>query len=471
MNLKMRRERGIIKGILSVFGLALILFCILLTGCARLEGWGLVIWSVKGTAAKAGTIVPVYLKSNISKTYIIGLPDDSKTKIEVPFATIEFFTSKKAAEKRAREFAPYALYYLSAGRDGLPVRDKPSVTGRRVYRLRLGESVKVLNRVEGEAVFTGGKALPGEWYFVQATDGTRGYVFSNTMILYEEKEGISVPVLTTAPTPSASLLDMIYAKPWRPAYYQLMLDEDTVDPDLFLLQYGLFADAKNSQVRIELPGYSKAFDFSSVSQMGDWLVFEGSNLRIKFENESTIVADWSGLEPVLPEEGWIFGGQAARFVHLDTSIPVIISGESSRRDSELKIFFQRVSQLQTDGSSSVTFLSDHAGILTIDLKGNFEWSHIDQLPAGFAPEISPGSDTNALKGKIRFGLHLGAPLSSYWMGGFSLLMGKESQRYDFVYRFENEQLIIAKAIQVSLRGTTESIDSRFSPVNYYLINK
>jgi len=101
--------------------------------------------------------------------------------------------------------------------------------------------VKVLNRVEGEAVFTGGKALPGEWYFVQATDGTRGYVFSNTMILYEEKEGISVPVLTTAPTPSASLLDMIYAKPWRPAYYQLMLDEDTVDPDLFLLQYGLFA--------------------------------------------------------------------------------------------------------------------------------------------------------------------------------------------------------------------------------------
>jgi len=51
----------------------------------------------------------------------------------------------------------------------------------------IGESVKVLNRVEGEAVFTGGKALPGEWYFVQAADGTRGYVFSNTMILYEEK--------------------------------------------------------------------------------------------------------------------------------------------------------------------------------------------------------------------------------------------------------------------------------------------
>lgn len=158
--------------------------------------------------------------------------------------------------------------------------------------------------------------------------------------------------------------------------------------------------------------------------MGDWLKFEGSNLRIKFENESTIVADWSGLEPVLPEEGWIFGGRYRLGVHLDTSIPVIIPGESSRRDSELKIFFQRVSQLQTDGSSSVTFLLDHAGILTIDLKGNFEWSHIDQLLCWFCPEISPGSDTNALKGKIRFGLHLGAPLSSYWRVVFRFLWVK-----------------------------------------------
>ncbi|NLH89499.1 MAG: hypothetical protein GX469_04130, partial [Treponema sp.] len=167
---------------------------------------------------------------------------------------------------------------------------------------------------------------------------------------------------------------------------------------------------------------------------------------------------------------------AARFVRFDASIPVIISGENSRRDSELKVFFQRVSQLQTNGSSSsATFLSDHAGILTIDLKGNFEWSHIDQLPAGFVPEVSlgsgSGSDGNVLRGRIRFGLHLETQLSSYWMGGFSLFMGEEPQRYDFLYRFENEQLIMAKAIQVSLRGTTESIDSRFSPVSFYLISK
>ncbi len=96
MNFEERRDQGVSKGVFSIVGLVLILFCILLASCARLEGWGLVIWSVKGTTAKAGSIVPVYLKSNISKTYMIGLPDDSKTKIEVPFATIEFFASKKS---------------------------------------------------------------------------------------------------------------------------------------------------------------------------------------------------------------------------------------------------------------------------------------------------------------------------------------------------------------------------------------
>jgi len=485
----------------------LLVFSTLGIGCTRLEGWGMIIWSIKGTTAKAGTVVPVYLKSNISKTYVIGLPDDSKAKIEVPLATLEFFSSKNAAEKRAKEFAPFASLYLSAGRDGLPVREKPSVSTRRVYRLRLGESVKVLSKVDGEAVFTGGRALPGEWYFVQAMDGTRGYVFSNTMVLYEEKENAAAPVIGTSPAPSAALLDMIYAQPWRPAYYQLMIDDDTVDPDLFVLQYGLFADAKNSQVRIELPGYSNVFRFSSVSQGGDWLIFEGSKLRVRFENDSTIVADWSGTDSVLPDEGWEPNAQSARFIKFDMSVPVVLSGENSRRDSELKAFFQRSAMAQSNSSSAsiststITFLSDLAGILSIDARGTFEWSHTDQLPAGFAPEVlaagvgsampgaqatgaatttgtsSKGSTSSVsaanapIKGKIRFGLHLGSSLSSAWMGGFSLLVGDKPDREDYVYRFENGQLVIAKASPVTLRGTTESLDSRFSFASYYLVVK
>lgn len=472
MDSSLRKRKGIAGKPLLVICLGAMLLSLLLSGCSRLEGWGLVLWSVKGTSAKAGAVVPVYLKSNISKTYVIGLPDDEKSKIEVSFPSLEFFSSKKAAAKKAQEFAPYAAMYLSAGRDGLPVREKPGVSTRRVYRLRLGESVKVLGEApEGEAVFTGGKALPGKWYFVQATDGTRGYVFSNTMVLYEEKEGTSAPVIASAPAPSASLLDIIYAKPWRPAYYQFMIDDSTIDPDLFILQYGLFADAKNSQIRVELPGYSNVFNFGSVSQSGDWLMFEQSTLRIRFENESTIVASWGDGDPVLSDEGWTRGGQAARFVQLDTSIPVMLSGENSRRDSALKTFFQRSASQKPNKESVDTFLSDSAGILSIELNGTFEWSHTDQLPAGFVPEIAGSAQESIIKGKIRFGLHLGMTISSAWMGGFSLLVGDNPDREDFVYRFENDHLVIAKADSVTLRGITENLDTRFSTVSYYLVVK
>lgn len=225
------------------------------------------------------------------------------------------------------------------------------------------------------------------------------------------------------------------------------------------------------RIRVELPGYSNAFNFSSVSQAGDWLVFEGSNLRIRFENDTTIVADWGGTDPVLPDEGWAKGDQSARFVHIDTSVQVVISGENARRDSELKSFFQRIAQMQPNAGSTLSFLSDSSGILSIDQSGIFEWSHTDQLPAGFAPDVPTDAKNNVLRGNIRFGLHLGAALSSAWTGGFSLFTGDKPDRQDFVYRFENGQFIVAKASAATLRGTTEGVDTRFSPATYYLVVK
>jgi len=460
------------RGLFAVVILAAVLVASvagLLAGCARLEGWGVVVWSVPGTSAHAGAVVPIHLRSNISKSYLIGLPGDPKTKMEVPFAYIEFYRSKGAAEARAKEYAEYAPLYMIAGRDGLPIRDRPSVSARRVYRLRLGETVKVIARVKGEAVFTGGTALPGEWYQVQAQDGTRGYVFSNTMTLYSEEKGGSAPVMAGSSVPNSALLDLLYAKPWRPAYFQLMIDEDTVDPDLFSLQFGLFADAKNSQIRLNLPGYSNVFKFKSVSTAGDWMQFEGSSLRIRFESEGSIIADWSGSDPILPEEGWAQGMSSARFIQVDASIDSIRAADDARRKAELKAFFARWEQKTGASARQLSFMSEKAGILAIEAKGSFEWSHVDQLSAGFAPESAGGS----VQGDIRFGLHLGEGLSSAWTGGFSLVAGDSDKpvRYDYVYRIEGDQLIIARAGEISLRGVTEGLKRAFGPISLYIAVK
>ena len=124
-------------------GLALLFLILSLAalgaGCSsRRIGWGLVLWTVKGTGAKAGTLVPVYLKSNITKNYVIGLEEDPKARVEVPLWQVEFYPSKRAALRHAEEIKPLASIYLIAGRDGLPVRAQPSNKAERSEERRVG---------------------------------------------------------------------------------------------------------------------------------------------------------------------------------------------------------------------------------------------------------------------------------------------------------------------------------------------
>ena len=60
--------------------------------------------------------------------------------------------------------AEYLDVFMSATRDGVPLRYKPTNAEKRVFKLRQGQVVKVFAKVEGESVTTGGKTLPGDWY-------------------------------------------------------------------------------------------------------------------------------------------------------------------------------------------------------------------------------------------------------------------------------------------------------------------
>jgi len=238
MNKYMNRNK-ISQSLAGLLTSALLLALVLVLGvsCSSQTGWGVVLWSIKGTDAKAGSIVPVYVKSNITKTYVIGLNDDRSVKMEVPLWQIEVFRTKKAAEKRVSEMGEWKSIYLIAQRDGLPIRQKPANGERRVYRLRQYEMVKVLAKVQGEAVYTGNVALPGEWYQVLTMDGTKGYVFSNTMKLFDESTG-EEPSMPTD-TSGQDTVSTILTTTWRPSWYTTMLNSNAVDLDYFSMQYGL----------------------------------------------------------------------------------------------------------------------------------------------------------------------------------------------------------------------------------------
>jgi hypothetical protein len=281
----------------SRFALILMALPLLLASCTPRLGWGVLLWSAPASGLHAGAIVPVYIRSNIEKLYVVGVPG-GRTKIEVPLWQLELFKSKGAAEKRLADFGSFVTSYLFANRDGLPIRDSATNLGKRVYRLREGQSVKILAEVKGDVVSSGTTPLEGSWYNVLTEDGTRGYVFSNTMRLYDELVEAPPSVADDSSKDPAHRVDLVFSRVWRAEYFQAMIDEGRVDLDLVSPRFGFFADSVRRQIRIELPAVSQVFNYSSIAQSGEDIVFEGTALRVRLDGDRKLVADWSGASSV-----------------------------------------------------------------------------------------------------------------------------------------------------------------------------
>lgn len=440
-----------------------------LASCSPRIGWGVMLWTIKGTSAKAGSIVPVYLKSNITKLYVIGLEDDKKEKLEVPLWQIEMFRSKSAARKSVAQMADLVSLYMIAIRDGLPVREAPSnsIDTKRVYRLRESEMVKVLKRVDGDAVYTGSEKLPGDWYQVLTMDGTKGYVFSYTMKMFDENSDL-VPEQKDIQADSGAI-NTVFSRTWRPAWYTSMMEEGTVDLDYFSLRLGLFSDAINKQVRVELPSASKVFQYSSISQDKDWLVFESTDLKIKLESPTSLLVSWGPANEGLPEDsaGWNAGDTFVRFVAVEKDIREAIRSEEARRSDALRGFFRAVAAAgggEGDGAGTLTFSSPAAGTFKLWPSGSYSWKDTLFLPAAFAPSADDSAPEQ--KGTVAFGLRLSDNLTRLWQGGFSLYSDSTGQRTDYVYKLETKGLVLAKAIASAPGLPLSDIEKRLGTATF-----
>lgn len=394
-----------------------------LAGCSRRLGWGVVLWYFEGTEDKAempapdrvpaadrvpaGTVVPVFIKSNINQTYVVENPATRK-KAEVPVWKIELFRSKREAETRARGFSPYTGLYAVALRDGLVLRDEPRNSAIQVYRMRRDQEIKILERTEGEVVTTGGQALPGDWYLAMGEDGTRGYVFSNQLRLFDEAEDPAAGA-AAVPDPGADM-EPLFTRTWRPAYFRTMIEESRVDLELFGPQYGIFTDAVRRQIRIEYPGASRYFNYTNVLFQPDGSYrFEGLPLTLRFPEPDA-------LEVTIESE---YGEGTHPFIVFDQDIREIVRREELRRANVL-------ARMVADGDR---FVSDEWGALTITRSGRFTWAAYGKLIPEGVPEYSGDAGT------ILPALFLGPLLAGDWDGGISLTFdGGQKPRVDFVYR-------------------------------------
>jgi hypothetical protein len=430
----------------------LIFAVLLISSCSRLLGYGVLLWSVEDPAVPSGTVLPVYIKSNIDRVWVVGIPKEFRAngnradKIEIPLSKLELSGSKKKALERAEAFSPYALLYAETLQDGLPIREHPDNGARRVYRLKLGEIIKVLTLVEGvEAVGASGDPLPGEWYRVLTEDGITGYCFSYRLKLFDHTGGSLAAIMLDQQEPEDPNLDRLLARTWSAESYGTMVNTGKIDLDELSHHWCFDPGQDTGIVRIKTKDLELSFDYTKIRSTGSqsWR-FEGTPLQMNLRSETTLAVQFTGENGVL---------RTLLFVALPSSVDDIILQETARREELFRTIYEY----------GPIYSSNNYGTLTFSEDGRFSWNGNYLL----VPQVISASALGS--GVLDMRLHVSDVLSSRYDGAFTMRfdgIGGIRTTTDFIYAIDPQGLRMEYVPETSLDGVTV-VRRASSPVVVY----
>ena len=436
----------------SVFLLGLIL-----ASCSKTIGWGVVLWPPEGSALEYGMAAPVLFKSNITKTYALRLPDSQDIE-ELELWRIDLYQNRKSAESAAESFAELASVFGITARDGLLLRDKPENLGTQVYRLRLDQEVKLLKKVRGAVVETGGVPLPGDWYQALAEDGTTGYVFSNQLIFWDRNEEERPSAISDAPRLDIQIGEL-FNSVWRPDYFIPMADSGEVDLRSYHPRFGLFADATQRMVRVERPGFSRVYRYTSVTQAADG-TFElvPTGVKIHFNQSGDLI--------LTPPETDLSAALRASRDPANPDAPITLGFRKQRDDPQTVILAEerrRLAKLGMLVADGERFESEFFGVLIMTRSARFTWVGTEALVPLILPEDAGET------GAILMDTFLSPELALSWDGAFSLLFDSEKRpRVTFAYRATPDGLELAHLPPSLITGATASSPTELSSIAYFV---
>ena len=424
--------------------LVFLFFCVFLSSCSSKLGWGVLLWSTEEPAILSGTVLPVYIRSNIDKVWVAGVPDGKRgggaAKIEIPLSRLELAGSRKKARKRAESFAPYALAYAENLQDRLPIRDNPDNNARWVYRLRTGEIVKILSRAEGQpAIGASGDPLPGDWYRVLTEDGSVGYCFSYRLKLFEHTGGslaASVPVLSEIIADDPDL-DLLLSKTWSSDIYSAMINSRRINLEDLSRHWRFEPGQETGIAHIHAPGIDLNFSYTKIRPDGSraWR-FEGSGLSMQMRNDTTLAVQFSE------------GSGSTRslvFVALPIDVEDLIIQENVRRERLYNAIY----------SQGPVFTSNNYGTIVFEEDGSFSWSGFDLLVPQY---IGAGVQGN---GTVSMDLFLDSALEDRYSGAFTLRFvhtagaaGRETAMLRCMYFLDNQGFRIETTPESSIDDFT-----------------
>jgi hypothetical protein len=318
-----------------------LVFSLALSSCGPGQGYGVVLWAAKDGPLASGDLVSVARKTQAEGKLAVR-SRRLKGVFEVDAWRIRLFASRNQAEVEQERYKPYLDLFAYARREGLPLRDQPNQEARRVYKLREGELVKVLE--QGEA-----KELIGTyenfWYRVLTEDGSEGWCFGYFLPVFRssgDPQEEAVRLMAQDP-----LLDALVSTSWRPEYFQEMADRGRIDLERFRPEIGFFIDAVRKQATLALPGYSQSWDYREISNVGpNRYVIAGPEMRVTMSSPDRMVLTYFRKEQQLSQV----------FINFTGDLEQLIKSEGERRLARFHEFFKRGPVMSSSGYGRIRLL-------------------------------------------------------------------------------------------------------------------
>jgi hypothetical protein len=357
-----------------------------------------ILWPAAESGLTAGSQVPI--TAGIDQDVLTISVDGSTQEVEA--WRVLTFDDTQGSVEFSRQFEEWEDRYARSLRTALPVRERAESASTRIYRLREGEVMKILDRTE-DTVDEGN--LSDYWYRVLTREGTIGWVFG----YYLEVTGASGRSTRASTDQEATeeLLQDVAAVSWRPTYFDEMIDSGFIDLDRFSPRFGLFVDTETEEVRIVLPEFQRTYSYGDISSPSRNVIrFTGTSLELSLQGDRE-------LEALYTVDG---RDRSETFVRFEEDIAEIVAAERERRSRSLEQILNRGNGL----------VSSAYGEMRLTDRGAVTWNGYERL----VPAVLPASfDGNAA---LEFSLFLSDELRGKYDGAMFMRVGA-NQRTAFVY--------------------------------------
>lgn len=431
----MKNYRKLGKSFLFVF---ISIVSVLFFSCTReIIGYSVVLWNIPEAHIADGEIVPVYMKSNISKTFLIGTPDGS-SRVEIPLWKITEPGSKNSAKKYIKKNQEFDKMYAVSVIDGLPIRKDPSNIAKQVYRLRKGEIIRACYTGEGDVPMNGRTPLEGEWYKVLTSTGLSGWCFSHNLRMFEmsadgayEYEGDGVLQIEE----TDELLEIALATVWYPDYYSKMITKKEVDLKYMQEDFGFDPGSVSGTLKLKLFNVDLEYPYNGVTKTAEHAYrFNDTPISMTIRDENTLLLRYSD------EAGRPY---SVYFVTVEDNVPALIQSEKARRE---KVY----NSIMKFGP---TYSSANYGVLTFTGGNGFQWSGFENLQPSVVPYEAGRGGTMEAK------YFLPQSLKGSWDGLLTFVFNGSNKEVNFFYRSEANglRLCTARVVVTTDQGTGREV--------------